>query len=151
MKKSLLLQSQEDLREARRVYEELNADLHMELPALYDRFARTKCFCLCVRCAQPELIASSKLNQMDHRTRWLTPFVFMGVVAISGVCHKYICFCIIYFICSRIDALSSTFHSLFLAEAKFSEEVSKVRGTAVARARATLGTFCTLVRFHCRQ
>ena len=33
-----MLQSQEELREARRVYEELNTDLHMELPALYERF-----------------------------------------------------------------------------------------------------------------
>ena len=33
-----VLQSQEELREARRVYEELNTDLHMELPALYERF-----------------------------------------------------------------------------------------------------------------
>ena len=32
-----VLQSQEELREARRVYEELNTDLHMELPALYER------------------------------------------------------------------------------------------------------------------
>ncbi len=34
---NICLQSQEELREARKVYEELNTDLHLELPALYER------------------------------------------------------------------------------------------------------------------
>ena len=35
----LWFQAQEELNEAKRIYDELNNELHKELPALYDRYA----------------------------------------------------------------------------------------------------------------